>query len=277
LNHVAFEPALFSHYDMFVAASNQPLVRLEPSVAHDQLLASSSGRFVLALLDLHRELKASIPRAAFDEAEADRAARLAIIERQGREMGELAHRAEMLRNELESLRAAYESAEADRAARLGVIHDQGRQLGESEQARVLLEAETKALRRVFQASEADRAARLKVIEDARQQLQAAALAHATFEEQIETLRAACSTSDTDRAARLEIIAQQRQALESAADTQRSLLAEMERKTAELFESERTVVDLRERIKSLHSRNDALEHLSQRGILQLILDRFRGRG
>lgn len=88
LTDLSFEPAVFSHYDMFLTVSRQPLEAVEAGRQVAQLTETPSGRLVLALLDLSDELQRSIPRAVFDGSEADRAARLEVIVRQGRELGE---------------------------------------------------------------------------------------------------------------------------------------------------------------------------------------------
>lgn len=277
LHHLQFEPALFTHYDMFFAVGRQPFRQVGCVAREQALTASSGGRLALAVLDLHDRLLSSVTRAAFDASEADRAARLAVIERQGTEIGDLTHTVTHQRAELESLRAAFEAAEADRAARLGVIEEQGRRLGEVGHERVALEAESKALRQAFDEAEADRAARLDVIEEARRQLEAAAAARLLLDRQVDALRTACATFETERSAGVEVIEDQRRTLDESAAMNRNLQAKIEQVSAELFTSERTIVDIRERIDSLQVRNDALERLSRRGILQLILDRLRGRG
>ena len=186
LQSLVFEGALFSHYDMFFVASRGPLAPIDRQVQEERLLATSGGRLVLALLDLHAQVQGSVSRAVFEEIEADRAARLQIIERQGEQLGHLAHENAIFRGELEATREALEASEADRAARLTVIEDQGRQLGELE-----------GLRGAYRSSEADRAARLRVIEDQGRQL-----------EELEGLRGAYQSSEADRAARLRVIEDQ---------------------------------------------------------------------
>ena len=165
LESLVFEGALFSHYDMFFVASRRPLAPIDLQVQEERLLATSGGRLVLALLDLHAQVQGSVSRAVFEEIEADRAARLQIIERQGEELGQLAHENAILRGELDGLTAAYKFAESDREARLRLIEEQGRQLGKVEHSLAEAQAELEATRNALEASEADRAARLRVIED----------------------------------------------------------------------------------------------------------------
>ena len=52
LPHVTFEPAIFAQYDQFFAASRQPLPTHAPDAGRAALLATPTGRFANALLDL---------------------------------------------------------------------------------------------------------------------------------------------------------------------------------------------------------------------------------
>ena len=169
LQSLVFEGALFSHYDMFFVASRRPLAPIDLQVQEERLLATAGGRLVLALLDLHAQVQGSVSRAVFEESEADRAARLQIIERQGAELGHLAQENSLLRGELDRLTPALEFAESDREARLRVIEEQGRQLGKVEHALAEEQAEVEATRKALAASEADRE---RTVVELRKQIQA---------------------------------------------------------------------------------------------------------
>ena len=69
--HVSFEPAYFSHYDMFVTVSREPLqaVITEPD-QRVALISTPAGRLVAALLDLYKRLGHS-SRAAFELVETE--------------------------------------------------------------------------------------------------------------------------------------------------------------------------------------------------------------
>jgi 2-polyprenyl-3-methyl-5-hydroxy-6-metoxy-1,4-benzoquinol methylase len=72
--HIAFEPAIFSQYDMFLVASRTPLKTYEPTEWEDALLKTPDGRLTLALLDIRdRELTLT---QKLQESERDRADRL---------------------------------------------------------------------------------------------------------------------------------------------------------------------------------------------------------
>lgn len=76
--YLQFEPAIFSHYDMFFISSRTPFQVNEPEKIDSTLLASPNGRFCLAMLDLHA--RESDLTEKLRESEADRMARWEQIE-----------------------------------------------------------------------------------------------------------------------------------------------------------------------------------------------------
>ena len=91
---VAFEPAIFAHYDMFFVAARHSLPRHTPEEISDALEASRAGRIVEALLDLWGK---------FWESEADRVARgeqiaalTQMVQESNRRINYLVHQVEML-------------------------------------------------------------------------------------------------------------------------------------------------------------------------------------
>jgi 2-polyprenyl-3-methyl-5-hydroxy-6-metoxy-1,4-benzoquinol methylase len=135
--HIVFEPAIFAHYDMCFLTSRQPLQVREPADVDRVLMAASPGRLVRAMLDLddrrltltrelaERDAHVSWLKGMIHDLEADRAARLAVIERQGLDLG----RIPALEADVAYLKGQIEAAEVDRAARLAVIERQGSELG----------------------------------------------------------------------------------------------------------------------------------------------------
>jgi 2-polyprenyl-3-methyl-5-hydroxy-6-metoxy-1,4-benzoquinol methylase len=111
------EHALFA-YDMFLVASRQPLPPQDEEQVARQLRATAPGRMVLALLDKDHELHRV--HASWQAAEADRVARLRLIESQGDELG----RIPQLEADVEYLKKRLRKSEADRAARLAIIEKQ---------------------------------------------------------------------------------------------------------------------------------------------------------
>jgi SAM-dependent methyltransferase len=165
ISRVTFEPALFAQYDMFLTAGPAPAPGPAAARVEELLSGSPAGRMVQALVDLGREVDTLVEQNR--AAEADRAARLAVIEGQGRRLGEVEGERNDLRAEVSALRGHLEVAEADRAARLEVIQQQGRRLGEVE-AEVTMQQEQlqalvgqlRALQRVVAAIQHGRAYRL---------------------------------------------------------------------------------------------------------------------
>jgi 2-polyprenyl-3-methyl-5-hydroxy-6-metoxy-1,4-benzoquinol methylase len=95
---VAFEPALLSHYDMFLVVSRIPLPKVGAEDQARCLTQTPAGRLVATVLDLFERLRLEQERYA--QADHDRAQRLIAIETLTRQLQE---------------------SEADRAARLDVI------------------------------------------------------------------------------------------------------------------------------------------------------------
>ncbi len=116
-----FEPPIFSHYDMFLLVSRQPLIRHDRTPA--PLDSGVSGRLLQAMLDLDASIQDLVKK--YGEMDADRAARLEVIHQQGARVGELEAERNNLKAQLDSLSQSFAFAEADRAARLEVIHAAG--------------------------------------------------------------------------------------------------------------------------------------------------------
>jgi 2-polyprenyl-3-methyl-5-hydroxy-6-metoxy-1,4-benzoquinol methylase len=141
---VNFEPPMFD-YDMYFVASRRPLVRPTAAERDASLQKSAAARLVLALLDADRQGKEFIRKLGV--AEADRAARLEVILRQGEEMGVLQSRLHASEAERAALWGHLEASEADRAARLAVI-----ERCEADRARLSREFEALPVRVVWSAS-----------------------------------------------------------------------------------------------------------------------------
>ena len=180
-DHVTFEPALFSHYDMFVVVGRQPArsFSVEEQV---KALETTSGRLALSALDLYA--RAERAETAFAEADADRAARLTHLqEAQNRLFESEKDRAARLA-EIELLGSLLQEVDADRAARLVEIERLGAQLCAADADRTARLVEIERLGAHLRAVEADSAERLAAAERA---------------------GAALAVADADRAARLEVI------------------------------------------------------------------------
>jgi len=58
--HIAFEPAIFAQYDMFLAVSREPLEARASEKVESALMAAPGGRIALALLDLRESTRQQI-------------------------------------------------------------------------------------------------------------------------------------------------------------------------------------------------------------------------
>jgi glycosyltransferase involved in cell wall biosynthesis/2-polyprenyl-3-methyl-5-hydroxy-6-metoxy-1,4-benzoquinol methylase len=120
-DYIQFEPAIFSHYDMFLVVGRMPLKTHTEGQVENLLSSISSGRMVQALLDIDKTAKELERR--LQESEADRAARLNMINKQGNQLSEVQWQVEQYNKLLQT-------SEADRAARLEVINIQENKLRE---------------------------------------------------------------------------------------------------------------------------------------------------
>ena len=159
--YLEFEPAIFSHYDMFFVVGRQPLYSYFDAEIEKKILPGNCSPLIQAMLDM--DVQKRTLKNQLMESEQDRAARLEVI-----------NRAE---TDLKNLSKQLMESEQDRAARLEVINraetdlkNLSKQLMESEQDRaarleVINRAETdlKNLSKQLMESEQDRADRLEVI------------------------------------------------------------------------------------------------------------------
>jgi glycosyltransferase involved in cell wall biosynthesis len=167
-----------------------------------------------------------------EASELDRSARLAVIEQLGEQLKAKETESSERLEGIQELEEKLGTSEADHAARLKVIE----QLGEK-----------------LEASEADRAARLKVIEQLGEKLEASEADRAARLKAIQESGEKLETSEADRAARLKVIEQLGEELE-ASESDRATQREMiERQDTEITTIQRQLNSLRQRflIRALH--------------------------
>lgn len=122
--HIAFEPAIFAHYDMFIAVSKAPLQSNTAEQVEQALLAIPQARLALAMLDM---------KERFDEApvlQAEIQARDQRLDEQYVRADELANARNLAEAKFADLLGKYRELEADREARGAVIASQEAQLVE---------------------------------------------------------------------------------------------------------------------------------------------------
>ncbi|WP_233862475.1 methyltransferase domain-containing protein [Paraburkholderia adhaesiva] len=182
--HIRFEPAIFGHYDMFFAVSRVPLPSDTADTGYAALETKPQARMALALLDIYSRETAATAQLMADKAhliallessEADRAARLRVIEAQGNENVNLAAKWEASEAARANVATQLEASEADRAARLKVIEARGNENDSlaakwkaSEVARVNVGTQLEA----SEAARVDVGTQLKASEAARAELDA---------------------------------------------------------------------------------------------------------
>jgi 2-polyprenyl-3-methyl-5-hydroxy-6-metoxy-1,4-benzoquinol methylase len=175
--YVRFEPAIFSHYDMFFAVSRVPFQTYSDEKINEALCSAPNGRFALALLDLRERELAS---------ETDRIAR-----------GE----------QIETLTSLVKESEADRAARGEQIETLTRMVKESETDRSARGEQINSLMRTLREHDAEHAARGEKVEVLIDMLKQSETDRSARGEQFEALIGMLKQSETGRAAKEEQIRQ----------------------------------------------------------------------
>ena len=203
--YICFEPAIFSHYDMFFVVSRMPFVTHPTTEIETNLLANPNGRFALALLDLRERELGFYQR--WTELDADRVknltqlaelneqivilqasctakdmqlaqlttwlqegeARLVELDRQVRELNALLRDSEADRLErgrqISELTAWLQEAQADRQARGQQVLELTAWVQERESRLVELDRQVRELNALLRDSEADRLERGRQISE----------------------------------------------------------------------------------------------------------------
>jgi glycosyltransferase involved in cell wall biosynthesis/2-polyprenyl-3-methyl-5-hydroxy-6-metoxy-1,4-benzoquinol methylase len=208
-----FEPAIFAHYDMFLAVSASPLSQYLPTGIDAALGRTPNGRIVQALLDLSGHFGDLHQRHL--ASEADRAARLETIEWQGRQLSV----ADAGRAELEARLAAVDrqlqASEIDRAARLTIIEEKGRQLAQMDGERQYAQGQMAELRRQIGAAEAERAVRETRMAEQEHQLAELVAEHRRLHEQLAEGRRQAEAAQAASARRLVSLEDEAQRLRTS--------------------------------------------------------------
>lgn len=146
-NHLVFEPAIFSQYDMFVVVSKSPLKPHSQTEIEGVLGSSLNGRIGQALLDLRRRENDLIGRLKL--ADADRDSRQTQVEILTAHLKE----AETDRNargfQIETLTALVKESETDRSARGLQIETLTRMINSSDGNRSDFEGQIESLTKLL--------------------------------------------------------------------------------------------------------------------------------
>jgi 2-polyprenyl-3-methyl-5-hydroxy-6-metoxy-1,4-benzoquinol methylase len=158
---IAFEPAIFERYDMFLATSRAPLSTTAPEEIERRLSASSGGRMAQALLDLDGQLH--YLQKKYEILEADHRDRISIIQRLNAQFAAVEKDRAVRLEVINKLNAQFAAVEKDRAVRLEVINKLNAQFAAVEKDRATRLEMINQLNARLAAVEKDRAARLGVI------------------------------------------------------------------------------------------------------------------
>jgi 2-polyprenyl-3-methyl-5-hydroxy-6-metoxy-1,4-benzoquinol methylase len=208
-DHIQFEPAIFSQYDMFFAVSRVPLQTYSPEQINSALFAVPNGRMTLALLDLRERELAS---------ESDRIVRGEQIDELTRLLKEVETDRAARGQQLDTLSTLLNVAEADRAARGSQLETLTKLLQEAEADREARGQQIEALTNLLREAEADRAARGEHLETLTNLLQVAEADRAARGDQIIRLTEMLKASEAQGSARAEHLAELEETLKrSVAD------------------------------------------------------------
>ncbi len=288
--HLSFEPAIFAHYDTFLAVSRKPLRVNEIASIESSLLASPQGHLVQAMLDL-KDQQEKAAAAGSDRSDLRETLQSLYVAKDS-----LANERNLLQAQLLDLQGHFLGVEKDREARRKVITDQGeiisklqadmhQRLSELEHVYAELEGAQKSVepwRLRYEAAEDDRAARLVVIESQGQQIaQLHAEVHqrlgelesvhaafvgasdsiGTLNESLEALRVRYESAEQDRAARAVVIESQGQDISRLQSEKAELVGGLE-------ESHRQKEHAEQRIRDLQSAHSLAERACAERIAEL---------
>lgn len=176
--YIAFEPAIFAHYDMFFVVSRAPLRENSQQEIERALMSTPNGRFVLAMLDMKDRYDLA------SQLQEQAAVRDQELHRQFILADELANARNLALAQLGEMRGHFEASESDREKRYEVIVRQGAEISslhgevdrrlkelnvlyaeidELKKSGQVLEAELADIRGQFALVEKDREDRLEVI------------------------------------------------------------------------------------------------------------------
>jgi 2-polyprenyl-3-methyl-5-hydroxy-6-metoxy-1,4-benzoquinol methylase len=214
LKHIAFEPAFFAHYDMFLVAGKKPLQVNSPRKIEQVLSKSPEGRMVLALFDLDGPLRDTQKKLA--QAETERTVHLSRIEECETRLETSDTESRKRYAQIKELTALLRESESDRDKRMQQILTLQEKLtsvaGESEERYYQIQELTKLL----QKSETESKKRFSQIESLRKTLDETEHDSRSRYDQIEQLTAQLRESESDRSERLRQIETLREQLDRVA-------------------------------------------------------------
>ena len=254
LRYVQFEPNLFP-YDMYLVAGRDPLAIHPWEQVVQRLEASPGARLVRALFDLddrYEDLK-----RRYLEAEADRAARLEVIQRQGAQLGELDAARSRLEQEVQAREVRLAALAASQDTLSQVLARTELALRESQKA------QNELYQRIGELSQ-----QLKDLETARRQLeerlaqtqsQLAALQaeRGRFEERLAETQSQLAAAHAERESLRQALARTEQALHEAQQTRQQQEERLHELSDRLESSETARRQLEERLEAMEQRHSSI--------------------
>ncbi len=214
ITHFIFEPAIFSHYDMFFIASATPFAPNSPDNIDSTLFASPSARFITAILDARSQIEA-LEKESF--ARFQQIEQLTTWLKEKELVSEPSHNHLLLDNiktlekenaahlqQIEQLKNTLRESEHDRTERLKANQELSENIKALEKDNHARFQQIEQLKNTLKESEHDRTERLKANQELSENIKALEKDnHARFQ-QIEQLKNTLKESEHDRAERLKM-------------------------------------------------------------------------
>ncbi len=205
VRYVAFEPALFAHYDMYLVAGKKPLKKNSAKRIEQALSKQPEARMVLALCDLDDSLKDANKKLA--QAETERSVHLSRLEESEARLAASDTESSKRYAQINELTALLRESESDRDNRMKHILVLQETLASAEGESKSRYLQIKELTQLLKKTEAESDRRYEQINGLTGQLTSSEKDRAATQEQIEQLNALLKECEADRAARLQQIEQ----------------------------------------------------------------------
>jgi len=216
LRYVQFEPNLFP-YDMYLVAGRDPLAIHPWEQVVQRLEASPGARLVRALFDLDDRYEDLLKRR-YLEAEADRAARLEVIQRQGAQLGELDAARSRLEQEVQAREVRLAALAASQDTLSQVLARTELALRESQKAQNELHQRIGELSQQLKDLETARRQLEERLAQTQSQLAALQAERGRFEERLAETQSQLAAAHAERESLRQALARTEQALHEAQQT-----------------------------------------------------------
>jgi len=249
LRYVQFEPNLFP-YDMYLVAGRDPLAIHPWEQVVQRLEATPAARLVRALLDLDDRFEDLKRR--YLEAEADRAARLQVIQRQGAQLGELDAVRNRLEQEIQAREVRLSALTASRDTLSQMLERTQQALRESQQAQNELHRRIGELSQQLRDTEATRRQLEERLAEMQVQLTALQAERGRFEGRLIETQSRMAAAEAERETLRQTLAQTELSLHEAQQARQELEQRLGELCQRLEAAETVHRQLEERITETQS-------------------------